>query len=300
MPTHEAVVNTMVPREVEKPIPVRTVNTRTVPRSPQNIDQVVTPEVSPAADSAAPAGSVKLSPQLSALARKEQAYRQREQALKEREKSLESRLAEAEQYSQLKAKIGSKDYSVAEALGLSYEEYTKYLLDKQTGEDPNAQKFKTLDDEIQALKKSQEDKATKEYEDTVADYKREIAKLVESSADFPKVKKAKKEDAVLQYILDSFDDDPNSDMTLEQAAKDVEQFLTEQAKQWASLIEEPKQEEVQPKLPPPRVGSKTLTQQMQGTSTTEIPKKSMQHMSDSERYEEARKRAIARLQQQGV
>ena len=298
MPIQEAIVNTMLPKEVEKPIPVRTVSTRTVPR--QNLNQTNTSVGDPAVASATPAESVRLSPQLSALARKEQAFRQREQALKEREKAFEARTSDADKYSQLKTKLGAKDYSEAEELGLSYEEYTKYLLDKQAGEDPQTQRFKQLEDEIQALKKSKEESAAQEYEETVAAYKTEIAKLVETSPDFPKVKKAKREDAVLQLILDSWEAD-GTEMTVEQASKDVELFLGEEAKKWASLIEEPEQSPGVPNrvLPPPRPGSMTLTQQMQPPSGKREPAKSLQHLSESERYAEARRRVLERRQLEG-
>lgn len=299
MPTREAIVSTVLPREVERPIPTRVISTsRTNTRT--NLNQPATSVDAQAAESAPAAESVRLSPQLTALARKEQAHRQRELALKEREKALEARLAEADQYSQLKTKLGSKDFSAAEELGLEYEGYTKYLLDKQTGEDPNSLKFKTLEDEIQALKKGQEEKATQEYEETVAEYKKEIAKLVAESAEFPMTKKAKKEDAVLQLILDSWEED-SEEMTVEQASKDVENYLKEQAKQWAALIDEPKVEvEATPQvLPPPRPGSRTLTQQMQPSGIEKKPARSLQHMSESERYAEARRRVLERRQTEG-
>lgn len=298
MPIHEAIVDSIIPREVEKPIPVRTVTTR-IGSKPINIKQDGTLVKEPAAVSAIPEESVRLSPQLSALARKEQVHRQREHALKEREKAFETRLAEADKYSQLKTKLSSKDYSAAEELGLTYDEYTKYLIEKQSGEDPQALKFKSLEDEIQALKKSKEESAAQEYEETVAEYKKEIAKLIENSPDFPKLKKAKKEDAVLQLILDSWEED-GEELTVEQASKDVELYLGEEAKKWASLIEEPAQSVEARPLPPPKVGSRTLTQQMQPSGIEKKPAKSYQHMSESERYAEARRRVMERRQQQGI
>lgn len=293
MPTVQPIVNTMIPQQVEKPIPTRTVTTRA-----QNISQPGTPVVSPAAESAPAAESVKLSPQLSALARKEQALRQERAAFQKEREAHAAKLAEAEQYSQLKAKLGAKDFSAAEELGLSYEEYTKFLLDKQSGEDPNTVAFKKLQDEIDALKKSKEESAAQEYEETVAVYQKEIAKLVESSPDFPKTKKAKKEDAVLRLILDSWEKD-GEELTVEQASKDVEAFLKEEAKNWASLIEEPKVSGAAGPgpLPPPRTGSRTLTQNMQPPSGQTAPAKSLQHLSESERYAEARRRVEARRQQ---
>ncbi len=288
MPSQEAIVNTMVPREVEKPIPTRTVSTR-VPKS--NPDQVPKDRSEPAVvDSQPTAESVKLSPQLSALARKEQAYRQREQALKVREKELEAKLSEAEQYSQLKTKLGTKDYSEAEKLGLDYAGYTQYLIDKQAGEDPQALKFKQLEDEIQALKKSKEDSATQEYEETVAEYKKEVDSLIANSAEFPRIKKLGRQDAVLQLILDSWEQD-ETEMTVAEASKDVEAYLTALAKDLQ--VAEPVAE-VMKTLPPPRQGSRTLNQNMAAVGVEAKPLKPLQYLSESERYAEARRRALAR------
>lgn len=308
MPTREAIVDSVIPREVEKPIPVRTISTRIGPRP--NLNQASTAVESQAAESATPAESVRLSPQLTALARKEQAYRQREQALKEREKALEAKLADADQYSQLKSKIETKDYSEVERLGGKYEDYTKYLLDKQSGEDPNTQAFKKLEDEIQSLKKAQEEKATKEYDETVAEYKKGLISLSESNPEFAKVKTYKqmgadgKEftgiDVALQFIVDSFNDD-QSEITLEEALRDTTTFFKEQAKELSVFLEEPKVSGAAGPgpLPPPKVGSRTLTQQMQPSGIEKKPARSLQHMSETERYEEARRRVMERRQQEG-
>lgn len=293
MPVNTPIVDSLIPREVTKPIPTRTINSST---TRPNINQAPNIKSSPAAESIVTEESVKLSPQLTALARKQQAHRQREQALDQREKDLEARLAEAEQYSQLKTKLSSKDFSSAEALGLTYQEYTEYLLNKQAGEDPEGQRFKALEDEIQALKKGNEEKANQEYEETVAEYKSEIAKLVAESPDFPKTKKAQKEDAVLQLILDSWEED-GLQLSVDEAARDVEAHLTEEAKKWASLMDEPVKEEV--KLPPPTMGSRTLTQQMAPAGIEKQPARSLHHLPDNERFAEARRRMLERRQREG-
>lgn len=302
MPTIEAIVNTAIPQQVEKPIPVRTVTTKYqqrpsgLPDKPQNRDQGTINRNSPGADSPTPEESVRLSPQLSALARKEQAVRQRELAMKQKEKELESRLAEADKYSQLKTKFSSKDFSEAESLGLSYEDYTKYVLDKGAGEDPEADRFKSIEEQVQALKKSQEENAEQEYEETVAEYKTEIAKLVDTSASFPMIKKAGRTDAVLQLILDDWEND-SKETSIEDAAAQVESYLGQEAKQWAALldVEEQAPDERERSLPPARVSSRTLTNEMAASDIKPV-NKSFQHMSEQERYAEARRRVLERRQ----
>jgi len=301
MPTQEAIVNTLIPKEVEKPIPVRVISTKPpgmpkpeMPKAEPNRDQSITTGNAQTADSVPAAESVKLSPQLSALARKEQAFRQREQAFKERERALESKLAEAEQYSKLKAKLSSKDYSDLESFGLSYEEYTKYLLEKQTGEDPQKQALKKLEDEISSLKKSTEENATKEYEETVAEYRKEITALADKDPRFSSVKELKRQEAALRLIIDSWEED-NEEVSVEQALKLVEDYSVEEAKQFSALTKlKPK---VEPEMgrPLPKPGLKTLTQQVT-VSSEKKPAKNLQYLSESERYAEARRRVMERKQ----
>lgn len=294
MPTREAIVNTLLPQQVEKPIPTRTVSTG-YKAKPQNTDQPTTIRSDPAAAPATTEESVKLSPQLSALARKEQAFRQREQALKDREKQVAEDLELAKKYKELKEKLSAKDFSEAEALGLNYEEYTKYSVDKLNGEDPNQAALKKLTDEIEALKKSQEESATQSFDDTVKEYKKEISSLTASNPEFQSLK-GKYEEHILQNILDSWETD-GEEVTIAQSAKDVLAHLKAEKEELDSLFKAPEkaQEVVEEKqsLPPPKPGLKTLTQQIT-TGSEKRPYKSLQHLSESERYAEARRRVLER------
>lgn len=305
MPTIEPVSDSLIPKTAEKPIPVRTVSTREVPR---NVKQPSTPVDQKVADSTIPAESVKLSPQVTALARKEQAYRQREQALKQREADLEAKLADADKYSQLKAKLSTKDYSEAEALGLDYEGYVEYKINQTNGEDPTAEKFKSLEAEIQALKTRTEESATQEYEETVAEYRKELKSMADSNPEFSTVKRFTETDqdgkeisgvdVALQLILDSWEED-QEEVTIDDALKLTKEFLVERAKRYAALVEEPKPEVEAQRLPPPRQGSRTLTQQLQPSGIERKPERSYQQMSESERYAEARRRVLERRNLQG-
>jgi len=291
MPTREAIVDNIIPHQAEKPIPVRTVSTRS--QRPTEIAGQPITNNSPAAESApVTEESVRLSPQLSALARKEQAFRQREQALKEREKSIEAKLANAEKFEALKAKMSSKDFSEAEALGLSYEDYTKYVLEKQGGEDPLQAKISALEAKLESIEKGTEESAANQFEETVAEYKKEISKLVSDNPEYSSIKELKREDAVLQVILDAFEAD-GEELTVNEAAQQVEDYLVEYGKRFTSL---PKfKTEVEPEervLPRPVVG-KTLTNDMT-VGSEKRPLKSLQFLSEAERYAEARRRVLER------
>lgn len=294
MPTQQAIVDNLIPKQVEKPIPVRTVSTRYAkPESKIAGQQII--DSSPVAESTKTEESVRLSPQLTALARKEQAFRQKEQALKDREKELEAKLAEATKFESLKTKLSAKDFSEAEALGLSYEDYTKYVLEKQGGENPQETKIKALEAKIEALEKGTEESAASRYEETVSEYKKEIARTVSENPDFSSVKGLKREDAVLQLILDAFEED-DEEISVTEACKQIEEYLVEKGNEFTSLPKFKKTETAQPaqqkELPRPMVG-KTLTNNMTVTSE-KAPQKSLQHLSEAERYAEARRRVLER------
>lgn len=304
MPTREAITNNIIAQEAPKPIPERIAVTRPVVRKSQ-ANQIVSENGnqeninvnSSAAESATTEESVKLSPQLSAIARKEQAFRQRDLTQKQRDKDFEQDLALAKEYKELKAKIEAKDYSEAEKMGIKYDDYVQYLIDKQNGEDPQLQKFKTLEDEIKALKKGQEEKETQEFEETVSAYRTEIASLTSSNPEFSTIKGKKAEEHVLQLIIDSWEED-DVQMTVEEACKDVEAALVADANSYLDLPKfKPTVEEK--KLPPPKPGVRTLTNQMQATSSEARPTKPLHSLSDGERYAEARRRVEARKLQQG-
>ena len=157
--------------------------------------------------------SVTLSPQISALARKEQAQRQREQALRRREQALEAKLKSADKFETLESKLKAKDFSAAEELGLTYEEYTQYLLGKEAAKNPEEKRFRELDQKLAEIKQAQDDLTNREYQANQALWKAEISRVISESAELPFVKKAIKtfgpkfEADILDHINTSFEED---------------------------------------------------------------------------------------------
>lgn len=305
MPTREAVTNTIVQQKEVAPIPERIVQTRAVPK-PQIGNQQTTTVSTAAADTATPEESVKLSPQLSALARKEQAFRQREQAQKQKEKDFADKLAKADQFDQLTAKMKANDYSEAEKLGLKYDEYSKYKVTELEGSNPQDQALQELRTEIANLKKTQEESIDEQFTENVAAYRKELTLAIETKPEFQKVKRFEEEDAngkkftgidiALQVILDAWNED-GEEMTVAQALEDTELLIRTRAQKMAALIEEPKPAVEERRLPPPKPSVRTLTNQMQPQGNEAKPAISLQSLSESERYAEARRRALARRNQ---
>lgn len=248
-----------------------------------------------------PEESVKLSPQLAALARKEQRFRQQQQALEKERLAIEAEKTELAQLKAMKEKLAAKDYSGLEELGVDYNEYSQYQINKLNGSDPVQSELKKLNDKVSEIEKSAQDQVTKQFEAAVNERRLAAKELIEKSTEFPRLKKAGATEAVVKHILDTWEHD-SKELSIEQAAKEVEEVLVEQAKEWAALLEDDKEvadatpdEEKKP-LPPLKAGLKTLTNQVTAGELKRTPKP-YHTMSDSERWAEARKRAEEKLQQ---
>ena len=236
-----------------------------------------------------PEDSLPLGSKLSAIARKEQAQRQRERALAQREKDLADKLSKADKYDQLRSKLEAKDYSAADELGMSYDEYTQYLLNKQASTDPTEQRFRKIETENESLKRALEEKETQEYQANQALWREAINKAVAENDEFSTIRELKAEAAVLQHINDSFEED-QVELTVEQAAKEIEEALLKRAEKFSSVSKLKKGVPEEAKvLGPPKTQPKTITQNMAPTSVKSKPKP-FHLMSESEQLAEAIRR----------
>lgn len=308
MPTREAIVNSVLPQGVEKPIPVRTISTRDRPQTaaakPAIGNQATTAETpAPAADSATSAESVRLGPAASALARKEQAFRQQVAAFKSQQEQFAAFKEKAEKFERLQQALSAKDYSAIRELGGNYADFTEFELASANSDDPVAKTIAELKAEIAELKSGQEESTSRDYEAVVADYRREASSLIDTNPDFSSIKHLGKEglEAVVQLITDSWNED-DVEMTAEQACKDIESELYATAQKFSSLPKlKPVAIEEEIPIAQPRSSVNTLTNNMQPPSGAVEHKKSLQHLSEAERYAEARRRVLARrAQQQGT
>lgn len=255
---------------------------------PQNLKQETNVE--------APQEEVRLSTKISALARKEQLIRRQEAEIKRLRQQYESKLADGDKYASIKDKIKNKDYSGAEELGMTYEEYTQHLLNKQASEDPAEQRRLALEEKLAKLEKNQEEQTQREYQANQNLWKKEISKVVSESDQFPTIKELEMEEAVLSHINDSFEED-GTELSAEEAAKEIEEALVLKVDKFSNLSVVKKKYEDQRSLGPPRPGPRTITQQMNVTSE-KLATKPFHLMSESEQIAEAYRRVQAeRLQQ---
>ena len=244
--------------------------------------------------------TLKLSPQVAALAKREQKYRAQLQALENEKKSLAAEKAEIAQLKAMKEKLAAHDYSALDDM-IDYNDYSNYQVNKLNGADPVQDEIKKLTNKISELEKTTQDNISKQFDAAVQERRHAVTELVTKTDTFPRIKKANATEAVVQHILDTWEED-SIELPIEQAAKEVEEILLEKAKKWADLLEEKKIEEpiepVDEKKPLPQLkpSLKTLTNQVTTGDVKSSLVKPLHFMSDSERWAEARKRAEARLQ----
>lgn len=263
---------------------------RVIPQSqPENLKQETINE-SP------PEESVKLSSKISALARREQIVRQKELQLKRAQQENSGKLQDADKFAQIREKLKNKDYSAAEELGMTYDEYTQHLLNKQASEDPQEMRHRELQEKLERLEKAQEEQTVREYEANQKLWVADIARVVSESQDFPTIKELGAEEAVLKHINDSFNED-GVELTTEEACKEIEELLVQRVEKYSNLSVIKKKYEDSRSLGPPKTGPKTITQQMTVTSQKPVVKP-FHLMSESEQLAEAIRRVQAEKLQQ--
>lgn len=270
-------------------------------RSDQVIpNQKINNESAEVAESPPAAETVTLSPKISAIARKEQAQRQREAQFRQRERELEAKLADAEKYNQLKSKMAAKDFSAAEELGLTNDEYVQYQLKKIEGQDPSEQRFRRLEEEISQSKKNQEEQTVREYQENQTLWKQDVSKVVKEDEAFADLKYLQEkeqdvESAMLDFINTSFEED-NIEYSTKKTAELFKKAVIERARIYAgmpSLVNEFREAKV---LGPPKSQTNTITQNMT-VSSKALSTKPFHLMSESEQIAEAYRRVQVAKQQ---
>lgn len=270
-------------------------------KSPKIAQKIGQPDISRASlpeEPKAPEETVKLSPQVAALARREQKFRALQQQLEKDRAALAAEKEEIAQLRAMKEKLKAKDYSGLDGL-VDYNEYSQYQVNKLNGVDPVSEEFKKLNGKISEIEKNAQENISRQFEAAVSERRNATKALIDQeNSQFPRIKKAKAHEAVVQHILDTWEHD-SQELSVEQAAKEVEEILVEKARQWSQLLEEEKKvDEVgdqKKQLPPLKPSLKTLTNQVTA-GDLKRPQKSLHHMSDSERWAEARRRAEEKLQ----
>jgi hypothetical protein len=130
---------------------------------------------------AAPQGNPQGNPQEEVLSRKLHQLTKRERELLTRQKEIDGRVEQYKPYEELKANAKNNPMAVLEHFGLTLDELTDYAIN---GTDPDKVRYKELQDQIEAIRRAQEDKdaqATKAVqEEAVSEYKAGIKQSMHS------------------------------------------------------------------------------------------------------------------------
>ena len=294
MPTISPVVRASIGGTSQEPVPHRvSLTAQTGMNMPEKPDASLPPSGQTATHEATtPTQAVTLSPQLTALARKQQKLQQEIQAQRDKEAAWTARQADYVPKSDFKAKLKENAAEALNTLGISYDELTNLLLEQQNGADP----VKALKAELDQLKNDQKANVDKQYEATLRQYRAETDSLIAADPKtYHLINKQGRQDAVVQHILETWKEDESKVLSVSQAAKEVEDVLREQAKKMADALKElePATTEETPQakktLPPPKAALKTLTNQVDVAPTRTYNQ--FQFLSPKERLAQAIARA---------
>ena len=251
-------------------------------QAPQLAEGTPTPEAAPQTDK-------QISPQYAALARQQRALRKQQQELQAERERLKQ---EAEQYKTGYVpanRLKEDPLSVLLEQGLTHEQIMNLALSQQ---DPNSQlvrqfdsKIKSVEEKLTAYEKQQQEKQEREYQQAVQRVRAEVVDIVDASTEYELIKANDAQDAVVSLIEETFKESGKL-LTAAQAAKQVEDFLLEQAEKLAKL------EKVKARLNP------TPEQAQQSPAVKAQPQKTLTHAltatpSKPLTAKERRERAIA-------
>lgn len=240
-----------------------------------------------------------LSPKFAALARKEKFLRQqmkanqaKEQAFAARDAEIADLRAKAAWGDQFKSKLAQDPWSAMIEAGLSPEQATQAMLNQPKPEDAE---LRSVKQELQRIKDAQAetdkrgvDAQAQQYQQAIKQIGTEVKMLINGNADYEAIEKMGAEAAVTELIEQTFHEKGYL-MTIQDAAKEVEDYLVEQAQSFIQM------KKLQAKAPPPEeVAEKPQAPQKPQNSTlsNRMVPSSTKPMTDREK----RERAIAAFQ----
>lgn len=196
----------------------------------------------PTEEASTPPEAAKPDPKLVALANKERAMREQQRQASEKlaaeRAAIAAEKAEIEQVKAWKNKFSTDPWAALIEAGYSPEQATELILNQPKSQDVQLTK---VQQEIQALKAAHEqatqqmkDAQQQQYEQAKKQISNEVRLLVDSDQEFETIKAMDAQDAVTELIEMTFNESGVL-MPIEQAAKEVEEHLLEEAMKIASI-----------------------------------------------------------------
>jgi len=263
---------------------------------PSSVPQVSAPSEEPKA--ATPVTSKPQPPadsaRFAALARREKQMRQEKADIDAREKAFQTReqTIREEARAEVIRQLQQDTLGTLQQHGIDYNRLTESLLNPPS---PEAKQIAELKSEIAKIQKSQESTQQEwknsqqtAYENALNQVRNDVKVQVERNNDFATIKAMSAEESVVELIKQTFDSDGVL-LTTEDACKEVETYLLDEAIRMASL------DKVKSKLAPlaqPDSGNQPVTPQQQPSRTLSHSIAQSSHRPPLT-MEERRARAIA-------
>lgn len=181
----------------------------------------------------------ELSPKFADLARKEQRLRMKSQELKAKEDAFKAREAEyLSAYipkSSIEERFKKDPLGFANEYGVSYDQLAAQAL---TQPDPSIQKLlkkiEDLESKQSQVVTQQQEQQNQAYEQAVKQIRSEATLLIENDAQFETIKEMGSVDAVVELMKETFNE-KGILMNVEDAAREVEAYLIEEAFKMAKM-----------------------------------------------------------------
>lgn len=257
----------------------------------------------------APQGATKpteeaMSPKLAMLAKQHKAVREQQRALAaERQAFLAEKQAHADKFAEVdtakawKERLKADPYGVMLETGLTADQVAAVMLNQP---DPRDQKLLLLQQKLDALEASQsqssskfEEIQTQQYENAKKQIRNEVTLFVDGDSSFEMIKAGNAQEAIVELIEATYNETGDL-MTAEAAAKEVEDYLVEEAMKYAKL------QKIQSKLnpAPAQEPQKPVPQQSQKPVASTLSNRIMQSATKPLSGKERRERAILAFQGQ--
>jgi len=187
----------------------------------------------------------KPDPKLDALEKKERWIRKMQKEVDGKRAEIEARVTEYankdKEYSTnyiSKNRLTEDPLTVLTEAGISYDKLTELLLNSPTANDPT---IRALRNELQAIKKSQQDSEERSQQAVQAQYTQalgqirlEVNTLISNNPEFETIKAAGMQEAVTELIEQTFNAEQYL-MDIETAAREVENHLVEEGYKMSQL-----------------------------------------------------------------
>lgn len=231
-----------------------------------------------------------ISPRMAALARHQKMLRQQQRSFEQQRQAFEAEKhamrAKADKADAWQQRLTQDPYSVMLEAGLTADQATALLLNQPNSSD---QRVMLLEKELKELRAAQDDTSKRfsdnqnqQYEQAVNQIRNDVKILVDSDESFETIKALSAQDAVVDLIKATFEQDGTL-MTNEEAAKEVEEHLLSEAMKMAQI------KKVKARLAPPMEEQKEVQHQKQPMQTlsNRMVQSTAKPMSEKERKQRA-------------